>query len=338
MSILKTDRSGASDTCWHWLTLLILLAWPGILSAQEPVRIALLPEIVVDSDVVTLGEVASIEGGDSGKRAAMSRLDLAVDSGASASAIDRNEAIARLLIAGFDSAEFRFAGPAQVRVLSAGAPLNNELLAEAISRHVSEGLNIPQQDVMVDLLSVPDAFVRSDVADLRITPLDHSDRLVGRRSVTLGIFDGSRMIEQIRVNARTTFHREVLVSSRPIERGETLNADNSFLERRRFESAAKGQWLGVDAWGSKTSHRIRAQQTLRVSNLARGGLADSDILVRPRDLVTVVAAKGQLKVTMSGLQAMKSGKAGDVIPLRNPASKKIIYGRIIDANRIEVAF
>ena len=312
---------------------LVVLAWPyTAATAQEPVRIALRPTIHTDAEVLSLGDLAQIEGGHSATRKAMSELDIAVGNDGQSVAISRDEALARLLIAGFSP------GSREVRVQPGQLSLNDDMLVQAVSRHVSQGLNVSEADVVVELMAAPQIpadLPPVDLNRLKLEPLDHADALIGRKTIMLGIFDGSQLISRLRVATRTSVFQEVLVTSRPIDKGELLNEENTYVDRKLFDRPDFSQWSSTEVRGSVASRRMRAQQTIRSGDVASARTADP-ILVRPRDLVTVVAVRGSLRVTMSGMEVMRAGKAGDVIPLRNPRSKKVVFGRVIDSARIEL--
>ena len=65
--------------------------------------------------------------------------------------------------------------------------------------------------------------------------------------------------------------------------------------------------------------------------------ADSPILVKPRDLVKIVARLGGLSVTALG-EAQQEGREGDRIRVRNVDSKKEVVGRVIGRGLVDVDF
>jgi len=306
--------------------------------AQEKVRIAMRSDATVSSSAVTLGDLAIVEGGSSVKRKAISQLHLPIDKVGGGSTISRGEMTTRLLMAGFDPNEFQLYGT-RTRVIREEVGLNIQAVLEsAIASHVSGSLNMDLRDVQVDLLSFPDVLSRYAAEGYQFSALDHADRIIGRRNVLVGVFRQGRMESQVQVLAQTSVTKQVLVASRPIERGEVLDRDNAFIERRQFSNFSD-KWIAEDGFGKTVSRRIRAQEALRSVDLTRHSTTHrKEVLVRARDIVTVVANKGGLKITMSGMEAMKSGGAGDVISLRNPDSKKVVYGKIINSSLVELKF
>ena len=77
---------------------------------QLPVRIALLPKIETNNDVVQLKDIAQLSGGPYANRKRMSELDLSIEPDQPNRAITKNETVARLLLAGFQRSQFQIVG------------------------------------------------------------------------------------------------------------------------------------------------------------------------------------------------------------------------------------
>ena len=60
-------------------------------------------------------------------------------------------------------------------------------------------------------------------------------------------------------------------------------------------------------------------------------------LVRKGQLVEVVAAQGNLRITMKG-QAVRSGALGEIVTIRNLESKRDFSAEVIDENKVRVHF
>lgn len=306
--------------------------------AQEAVRIALRPTIDVNTDVITLGQLATIDGGNHQTRQRMARLDFAIDPDRSASSIRQEEARARLLIAGFNPNEFVVTGTSTVNRRQSNPAMIRDMIVEGIVQHVAGGLQLAPDAVTVELLSEPDPPIPSGIPGVRVEPLEHGDRVVGRKSLEMGLFDGDRMLQSFRISAKTMIRRAVLVTRRPLERGERLTDENCYIDQRPFDHTHRNRWLDADAMGQLTVRRIRAQQILRPTDIESRNRARAENVLRPRDQVTAVVSHGGLQVVMSGMEVMKAGKVGDVIPLRNPTSRKVVYGRIVNSSRVEISY
>jgi hypothetical protein len=64
---------------------------------------------------------------------------------------------------------------------------------------------------------------------------------------------------------------------------------------------------------------------------------DDPVLIKPRDVVRLVAQIGSVRVTALG-EALQDGRAGQMIRVRNTNSNKIVTGRVLDRNHVAVEY
>ncbi len=310
-------------------------------SADEPVRIALRPVVNAASrEKVTLAQVAELSGGRHHVRSVIAKLDLAISPDQPQSVLTRREAQTRLLLAGFQPDEFQLTGSSDVTIHTGAAASWRRQAAGSIAQRVSESLNIDPTEVVVQITTPLDQDQRLKgygVDQVELAPLDHGDRLIGQKSVELGVFSGSRMLDQIPVIARISILRDVVISRRPIERGEIIDKSNTYIERRELSTPRLESYLSPDQLGQASRRRLRAQHVLRTVDVVNGGgTSSAEVLVRPRDLVTVIVEQDGLRISMSGMEVMRAGRAGELVPVRNPTSKKTLYGRVQRSGVIEL--
>lgn len=336
---MKTKTGGNRWGSLIVLVMSLVLPGTGPLLAQESVQIVLRSDFSPRGNVALISEVADISGGSPSMRKAIGDLDLSVDR-ANYSGFSKNEIELRLQLAGFLSSQFKVSG-ANVGYASRSENIVDATAVQhAIAKHVADALGVEQDDVLVEIKKLPDLAFDPAAGQISLQPLDHADQMIGNRSITLGVFQNGQLLERVQVGANTYYLRDVLVARVPIEKGEQLSPSNSFMKKAKFDRVATTRLIDQTAFGQTTSRRIRGQQMIRSADLQkrRTQYGDAEIVIRSRSLVTAVAVKGSLRVTMSGLEAMRSGKQGDTIPLKNLSTKKVIYGRIIGPNQVEVLF
>jgi hypothetical protein len=64
---------------------------------------------------------------------------------------------------------------------------------------------------------------------------------------------------------------------------------------------------------------------------------NNPILVKPRDMVRLVARVGALRVTALG-EALQEGRHGETVRVRNVDSSKVVAGRVADAQVVEIDY
>ncbi len=86
----------------------------------------------------------------------------------------------------------------------------------------------------------------------------------------------------------------------------------------------------IDQLVGKTPKRfLKANETIRHREVK------DPIMVERKNLVTIVLKSSRMLLTAQG-QAMESGAEGDVIRVMNINSRKVVAGRIVSANRVDV--
>ncbi len=308
---------------------------------QLPVRIALLPKIETNNDVVQLKDIAQLSGGPYANRKRMSELDLSIEPDQPNRAITKNETVARLLLAGFQRSQFQIVGyESTLRAVLSTPPLKNMILA-SVAQHVSKSLKIDDSDVFVTVEQNQIDKIELSLVGAKtpnIVVLNHGDEIIGKKQVEFGAFVDDKLTQQFRLTVSTTVRIPIAITNRPIERGEILSEENIYVDKQNFTNwhSAKNlvnpdQWLGKVA-----RRRLRSQERLRFTDISNPTPTKADMVVRARDRVTVVFNKGSLKITMSGATALKAGRIGDVIPVKNEKSKKTIYGRVTGRGQVEI--
>ena len=311
-------------------------------TADQPVVVDLHDMVSTEKQTVTLADVSQISG-ESSTRDRLAALDLVQLDGASdQKLVTKKQVITRILIAGFSRNEFTVSGADSITIKRGQSRDWATEIEQAIARQISASFDVDVQDVEVEIQNDLTPTVKqllSETFEPSFRPLDHGDRLIGKRSVEIGVFSDDKMVQSIRITTNSYLYNSVAVSSRPIEKGAKITADDFFMERRRFQSKSIPSVTSEQILGQIAIRRIRAQQLILPTNFQSASVvqrSSKSSVVRPRDIVTVVANRNGLQVSMSGVEVLKAGNVGDIVMLRNPNTKKTIYGRVLTASRVEL--
>lgn len=133
------------------------------------------------------------------------------------------------------------------------------------------------------------------------------------------------------VPAQVRIFREVLVSTRPLQRSQTIGEDDVSLVERDIGPLGKGYLTEPEqASGRKLTRAILQDQVLTPALLE---LAE---LVRKGDHVTIRAQSGKVTVHMSG-EALSAGSEGQQVRVRNLTSRRIVKAQVVGPGIVEVA-
>jgi flagella basal body P-ring formation protein FlgA len=309
------------------------------LAAQDTVRIAFRETASTSASVVTIGDLAKLDGGSNATRNAMAALDVEAGVPGEKVQLGRRSALARLLVAGYRPSDFEFEGAEHVQVHFLQPMELRDAVGARIREHVSATLGVDEVDIEVEC-DVLDSGARAEASaddEIRLENPPPASRIPGNGTLTAAAWREGARVEQFRVAYTVSVYREVAVAGAALQRGVVLGPENSRLERRRFTARDFESFAGSSSRGKALARNLAAGETIRARDLSEAR-ANEIVLIRPRDLVTATTGSGGFQVTITGMEAMRQGKAGDTIPLRNPGSGKIIYGRVISATQVQVSW
>ncbi|OUQ99708.1 flagella basal body P-ring formation protein FlgA [Pluralibacter gergoviae] len=122
----------------------------------------------------------------------------------------------------------------------------------------------------------------------------------------------------------------VVTARRSIERGETLSADNITVEKVNIAATRGSAVLHADdIIGLTVKRRIRPQQPVTLS------LLDLPLLVNRGQRVTMIAEQDGVQAQTVG-EAMKKGRKGDVIKVKNERSGRVVSAVVADAGVVKM--
>ena len=155
---------------------------------------------------------------------------------------------------------------------------------------------------------------------------------VGRIPITLEIQVDGIFQKRIGINSRVMVSQKVVKTTRQIKRGEIFTTDNIHLEtiktERNLENTIKNieDALGYEAVNYLPNGRSLMQRSMKKPALGSKG-----------EKIMILAEKDGMKITTPGI-LREDGYENAMVQVLNIESKKIIYGRLVDANTVKVSF
>lgn len=122
----------------------------------------------------------------------------------------------------------------------------------------------------------------------------------------------------------------VVVTNRPLLRGETINKDNVDMLRKPLNELTGGYILSLDkVLGKVVKYPLGSGSVLNTGNL------NAAISVRRGDKVNILAKNSQINVKMAGV-ALMDGAEGQRIRVKNLLSNRIVEGTITYDGNVRV--
>ncbi len=234
--------------------------------------------------------------------------------------------------AGIDPARVRLAGSTETEIRSrcvlvtadqiedaaelvlraTAARLEKEEVEWSILRH-ARACRVPAGRRGVDLTAV----LRHGRMDRDQAVLDVSIRVDGET------------VKTVPVAFRLRRFRKVLVTLAPLRRGEPLDRGKVALKRvdvSRFFGTPLDDLSRVK--GKVAARMLSSGEILRLMDLK------NPELVRKGDLVTMVAVRGNLRITVKGV-ARTGGSLGELVMVMNPSSRRVVQGKVVGVGVVE---
>ncbi len=336
------------------IPLLAAIAVVGSTAIAHAQQIRIWPTAVVDGDVVTLSDVAELQGFDS---ETLQRLGALVVHGAPESGgelvVTVHDVRGALGESDANLAEIRVFGalrstvsrprtaapvatpnllkpaiPVQEEVENKPAPLSHEKPdGDSLEAQLREFIlsRLPKGEGSIDVRFSPTAkdclALKSPMYKFKIRSTDKAR--LGLVSLSVDIRKKGQEPRTIPVVAEVLLVREVVVARRAINQGQLIEGRDVKLEERRFSS--------IDAVGLTNMAAAigkQASQFLRTDEMLQGKLLRAEPLVARNQPVKILIRADGLEIRTSG-KAQQGGALGETISVRRDGFGR--KGEVIDA-------
>jgi flagella basal body P-ring formation protein FlgA len=170
----------------------------------------------------------------------------------------------------------------------------------------------------------------SNTGGMQVSAMRYDPRN-GRFDVTFEISNESGIAStKLRFTGTAIETLEAAVLARNIERGEVLKSSDVVVERRPKAEVGADAATRDRAVGMQARRQLRANQALRVADLAKPDLVQRD------QNVTLIYETAGLYLTVRG-KALDSGTEGDVVNVMNLQSKRTVSGTVTGRGQVSIA-
>lgn len=155
---------------------------------------------------------------------------------------------------------------------------------------------------------------------------------IGRIPLSLNIMVDGVFKKRIRLTSFVTAYYQAVKTRQALRRDHILTADDVVVKREL-----------VSYLTTRAATRLEDVIGFKIlRNLKSGDVVTFDMVVKPPlvkrgDRIRLLAQKGFMRITVLGI-AREKGFKGDFIRVENLESKRIVYGRVVDSNTVQVEF
>jgi flagella basal body P-ring formation protein FlgA len=213
-----------------------------------------------------------------------------------------------------------------------GQPLESKEMVRILENHLQKMIQNPNRKVAIrefhgyDQVIVPRGSFSCQV----LVP----EKAIqgGNVSGMMVFFTNGQEIRKIRFSACVDIYADVIVPRHFLKKHQEIQADDIQIANKNIAVLPQDVIMEEkEVLGKRTTLSINNQEVLRLSML------ETPPLVNKGDRVILLIENDQFKITALG-EVREVGRKGDRIKLVNLSSKKEVYGRVLDANTVQVDF
>lgn len=303
----------------------------------ESVQIMLRAKAEVTGDLLTLGDIAQLSGGDPARRRRLAALDVA-HAGDAAGPLHLTQAQVRLRLQLSDlpPTSWTLGGPRVIQVEFLEDPNPGTPVLDQIRVDYAKWLGLPAAQLKVTLLYPLAPEIRELSSTHLIRPIITSEPRLGRATVRLGIYANGELVGNHTAAVEIQSYVDVPVAIDTIERGTELTGDLVRWERRPL-SDPEAVPSAKSFVGKQARQTINAGQAIRHTQLTQT-ITRKKPTIAARRSVRMIAQRGSLKVVVSNGIALQSGFEGDTIRVKNPNSGEVKLAEVIGPDQVRVSF
>ena len=179
--------------------------------------------------------------------------------------------------------------------------------------------------------AVRDIFIPKGEPSFKIERVSSNNRHNGGYiSWNFEIFVDGKRAKQFWVRTKVTIIEVALAAKHFIKRGTKITANDLLEIKKDVSRDTKGSRLHKDDLIGKVARRdIFVNEPLDIN------LFDSPFVIKEGSYVQLIYKNKNLFLSNS-VQAMKSGRLGEIIPVKTMKNKKIIYAEVLNENRVQI--
>lgn len=180
-------------------------------------------------------------------------------------------------------------------------------------------------EVLHNNIKLPDV----DPVDMTIKQLTQKDPL-GLFTVYVTVFEDGEKKASGQVRTRVRKFSEVIVTSDKIGRHDILDMTNCSVERKEVTSI-----IDQPLTKFEDLDNLRSQKHLSKGTIITTGNAEKIPDIEVGDNTTIVVDNGLFQITTEGV-ALETGSKGDVIRVKNSATRKVLLAKVKNSSEVVV--
>jgi len=287
----------------------------------------------VKPDVIRLGKIARVKGGDPEliekmRSVVIGKSPLPGES----SRLNEDYVKIRLKQNGIDLSQVRLEAPEKIKITRAFTEISRKEIEQIVLEFIYKKIPWDRSKVKIEDIQVNEGVIlpRGDIKYEVFLP--QNTDLLGTVPISI-LFEGTGGFhKRIWATATISVFTEVVVTKKPLRRSQIIKEEDVELQKQDLAGLPSNVISSCEkVLGKRTKRAIHSNAALRTD------LVELPPLVKRGDVVFVIAESEGLKITTLG-EVQESGHCGERVRVMNLDSKKSIYARVLDSNAVKVDF
>jgi flagella basal body P-ring formation protein FlgA len=302
---------------------------PPVLPATAVLQIHLPREVIVQGNLLTLGQISVVKG-EGSLAAAAGKIGLGQFSVPGQKAIlDRATILSRLASHGIAAGQVRLTGAETVTVRRHQKTIEGDEFVEMSRQFLRQHPPGPSIAEMVPVTRPKDLILEGQVRDLQVTPRFVRTAARGYVAVQITVTGDGKELGVREVPFRLKYQCRRVATVKEIAEGAALTPNNVKIETVVSDQPEPANW--------RPPYGLVAVRTLPAGTEVRSdmiGLLQSPVVVRRNETVVIRAERPGLLITAVGT-ALQEARAGEYVKVRNADSSRIIICKVNGDGTVE---
>ncbi|MGR3317843.1 MAG: flagellar basal body P-ring formation chaperone FlgA [Candidatus Anammoxibacter sp.] len=288
---------------------------------------------IVSGKNITVGDIATVKGGDIDLSLAIYNLVLAR---APWPGNDRTLGLGEIRMIlfnrGVDLSAVRFEGANEVTVNVESIVISGQEIANHAEKYLRNKLMHEEDDVVLELQLIPDdQVVPLGNGDVKLR-FARTSTGISKRHIYLSIsimVDGD-VFKTVGLTFNVKRFRNVVVAKWAIKSGQVIRKSAVSLESVEITQLFKDTYNNIENVIGKI-----AKRSFRPGQIITGEMLDDVAVMRKGDTVVVLIKSPGLSIRSKGI-CEEDGTYGDMVKIVITDTKKVLYGHVLDRGTVEI--
>lgn len=319
------------------LIFLVSLILPagGVFASDlhDSVKVHLPRTAEVDSEAVSLDDIAVVTGDSEMSQKAGSVLIGQFSSADQQIVVDRKTVLSRLASNEIKNKNVILSGAEQVNVNMKSSVVTSEMLVQKAKAFLKDK-NSDSSISGYEPAAVPQKIVTSGTGSegIEIVPSLVTDNNNYYRRVKLAVIKDGEKIADCSVSFRLKFSRKAAVATKNIPLGTEITSENT--EIREIVSSHPPKRKFSEPYGLTARRPIPADTVIKSYMV---GKVQPELVIKRNQTVSIKVERPGILITTTG-KAMQNGHQGELIKVKNIASRKVIYACVNEDGSVSPAY